>query len=304
MIKHLVISGGGPTGLLAYGALKNLSETNFFDVNKLESIYATSIGSIIAILITLKYDWNTLDDYIIKRPWEKIFTINPNDFLNLFLNNGLFSFSVCEVILKDLLEAKDLSLNITLSEYYQYNNINLNIFATELNSMSSVILSHNSFPNLTLVKAIEMSTCYPLLFKPIFYEDLCYVDGGLFSNYPLKECIEREKCKENEILAIKNLWTRKQDLFNEEQNLFQFIYKSTNKIIKHLQNIDDSIKIPYEVNCLCNKKMGNELEWINFINEREKRIELIDEGIKYSSLFLNYVEQLDSNLNEETIIDE
>lgn len=30
MIKHIVINGGGPTGLISYGVLKHLSSQSFF----------------------------------------------------------------------------------------------------------------------------------------------------------------------------------------------------------------------------------------------------------------------------------
>ena len=39
VIKHLVLSGGGPTGFLTYGAARFLSKEGFWDISNIESIY-------------------------------------------------------------------------------------------------------------------------------------------------------------------------------------------------------------------------------------------------------------------------
>ena len=44
MIEHIVINGGGPTGLISYGALKHLFEQDFLHMDNIKSIYGTSIG--------------------------------------------------------------------------------------------------------------------------------------------------------------------------------------------------------------------------------------------------------------------
>ena len=72
VIKHIVICGGGPTGLLSYGALKYLAQQGFWTHDNVETIYGTSVGALIGAMLCLKHEWTTLDDYLIKRPWEKV----------------------------------------------------------------------------------------------------------------------------------------------------------------------------------------------------------------------------------------
>jgi len=52
-IKHLVIPGGGPVGLKALGALQYLEQNGFWNIADIETIYATSAGAIISVLLTL-----------------------------------------------------------------------------------------------------------------------------------------------------------------------------------------------------------------------------------------------------------
>jgi hypothetical protein len=74
VIKHLVISSGGPAGHMMYSILRTLNLKGIWDIKNIKTIYGSSIGSYIAIILSLRYEWQVLDDYLIKRPWEKIFT--------------------------------------------------------------------------------------------------------------------------------------------------------------------------------------------------------------------------------------
>ena len=73
-IRHLVISSGGPAGHMMYSILRTLNLKGVWDIKDIRSIYGSSIGTFAAIIIALQYDWETMDDFLIKRPWEKIFT--------------------------------------------------------------------------------------------------------------------------------------------------------------------------------------------------------------------------------------
>ena len=293
MIKHLVINGGGPTGWISYGALKCLFEKKFIHINNIKSIYGTSAGAIIAVIISLKYDWITLEDYFLKRPWDKVLKIEPDHFFEMYYNKGLFQFNLVKEVLTPLLTAKDLSENITLKEYYDYNNIDLHCFTVELNSFQKIDLNHNTYPDLPLIKALEMTSAYPILFKPIIDDDKCYIDGGLIDNYPINECLENQNCDEKEILGIKNKWSSINSNINNEMNLFQYLQTSFGKIVEFIQKNNTSSKtIHYELKCLCNKNLLDYTKWLEYMTKKEKIEELMEEGKEYAELFLNYENEL------------
>ena len=52
-IKHLVLVGGGPNVFIHYGILKTLSQKDYIDVKSIESIHATSCGSIAGLILLL-----------------------------------------------------------------------------------------------------------------------------------------------------------------------------------------------------------------------------------------------------------
>lgn len=200
-IKHLIISGGGPVGIRFLSALEILNLENYWNINDIESIYGTSVGSILGVMICLKYDWETLNNYILNRPWHDAIKVTPKQLFESYYNKGIFDRKIVEVLFKPLLQAKDLSLLITLEELYNYSNIDLHIFTFEVNSFKNTELSHTTHPNLSLLDAIFMSSALPGLFIPTLIDDCCYIDGGLMCNYPINECL-RDHPNEDECLGI------------------------------------------------------------------------------------------------------
>jgi hypothetical protein len=105
-------------------------------------------------MLCLKYDWETLNNYVINRPWKDAFPITTKQVLEAYSNKGLYDKRIADIIFKPLLEAKDLSLKTTLKELYDYSNIELHIYTVEINSFSLVDLSYKTHPNLLLTNAV------------------------------------------------------------------------------------------------------------------------------------------------------
>ena len=286
-IKHIVISGGGPTGLMSYGAAKYLNQNLFWELKNIISIHGTSIGSLIAVLISLNMSWEDLDDYLIKRPWEKTFEISPDDFLNVFYTKGIVNNKIINIIVEYLLKVNEIDKSITMSEFYKINSIELNFYTVEINRFEKITINHNTYPDLKLIDGIKMSCAFPLLFQPIIIDENCYLDGGLMCNYPINECMESQKCEEKEVLGFRNMTNKSLNNVDEETKLLQYIYCLNSKIISYIDNESNYKKIPYEVNCI-DKYSGKYMEWFETFTNIEKRKELIGEGINYGKLFYQY----------------
>ena len=86
-IEHIVLGAGGPVGLVSYGILRELTENNFIKYENIKSIYATSIGTFIGLIYILNIEWDWIDDYLIKRPWEQLLNFTSNDYLCKFFKH-------------------------------------------------------------------------------------------------------------------------------------------------------------------------------------------------------------------------
>jgi predicted acylesterase/phospholipase RssA len=290
-IKHIVITGGGPSGLVSYGALKNLHNSGFWTLSDIQSIHATSVGGIISAIILLDYEWDWLDDYFIKRPWEKILDeFMCADLLTILSNKGLDSRIFVSYILEPLLKAKDISLNISLIDFYNKTNIDLTLYATDLNTnykMTQTSINKDTFPQMSLVDAVAITMAFPFIFKPIFIDKHCFIDGGVLNNFPLNVCI-KNNCNPDEVLAIKNKYHPCQNI-TDDIALLDFIRLFITKVHTTLDsNSYEFSDIPYLVVCDVGDVVNFDM-WIKALNNQEFRDYLINAGVSSSKTFIDSI---------------
>ena len=121
-IKHLVISGGGPIMLQILSAIQELERKEYLNMKNIESIYGTSAGAIVAVMISLKFDWDTINDYIIKRPWHDVFPIKVQNIFDAYTKKGIFDIKNVEKCFKPLFDAKDIPLDISMKDFFNLTN--------------------------------------------------------------------------------------------------------------------------------------------------------------------------------------
>jgi NTE family protein len=183
MIEHLVISSAGPNGLIQLGMLQQLQEDSILDVSTLKSVHGSSAGSILGVLLALRVPIQEVADYFIQRPLDKWFKID----MDLFTHKGIVSSSCFEELLTPFFHAYDIPIAITMIEFYARTGIDLHIYTTSVTHMRSVDLNHQTFPELSVIQAIAMSSAIPFLVTPILYKEEYYVDGGLVKHCPVPE---------------------------------------------------------------------------------------------------------------------
>ena len=288
-IEHLVLAGGATSGILEYGALKYLSKQEFYNIANIKTIYGTSIGACIGAILCLKYDWKSLDDFIIKRPWNKLVNLSPGDFLEVIPKKGLLSSEFLVKAVTPLLEAKDLSEDITLNELYEFSNVELHLLTVRVNEFTIMDMSYKTHPDLSLLQAISMSSALPLLFQPIEYEDNYYVDGGVLNNYPVDYCLKNTGCKKEEVLGINFIKEKIVQGIDKDTNLFGYCFFITKQMLSHLNKLgkkDNVVRIPNEINIIDIEV--NLDTCIQTLNDQKERRKMIARGKIYAKLFLEY----------------
>ena len=275
-IRHIVISGGGTMGFAYYGILQESNKQNLWDIDHIQTIYGTSIGAILATILCLRYDWNTLDDYFIKRPWEKVFHYDLHTLFSCVQNNGIFTRTVTEQILKPLLLGKDILPTVTIAEFFQKTGIELHVMVTNVNVFEPVDVSYKTHPDWSLVDAVHSSCAIPVLFKPICVDGIMYCDGGFCVNYPLKQCIENG-ANPDDVFGIQNTGIDNEEIDTTMFSLFDYIIHLLNKMLEKIApNTDCKIRhlfvVPPDRRSLTNIK--------NVAEKRSEREELINAGVE------------------------
>ena len=281
-IKHLVISGGGPSIFVSLGILDRLFKENIINISNIESMYGTSSGAALALMLSLNYDTDTLYDYLIKRPWNSVFKIKPENFMSLINNKGIFENELVKQIFLPLFNAKSIPIDITMKCYHELSKIDLHFFGFDINKFKVVDISYESYPELPILDAILMSCAVPLIISPLFYKDMCVIDGGIHTNYPLKQCIEKYKDTDS-ILGLRRGNPEIENI-NETSNLIDFILNIIRKLVMSYNQDNTSPEIINEITYSNGSmSMDSIMDSINNQTDREK---LYNMGVEKANEYL------------------
>ena len=293
-IKHIVMSGGGAMGFAYYGALRESHQKGIWKHEDIETIYGTSIGTIMGVIISLGYDWSILDDFMIKRPWHHVFKFQLPMALNVITKQGVFDKTVIQDIFLPLFKGKDIPIDITLKDLYDLTKREIHFITTEINNLETEDISYKTHPEWKVVDAAYASCCLPFLFSPFFLEEgskeskglgsvvpKAYIDGGILMNFPLNLCLSHG-IDPKEIMTIRRIDGKtKRTGFYTNSTLFEIGFSLILKLI-------EKIEIPLSIS---NQEIGHSIDIensvynlysyiYNCVNSEEARKELVELGVR------------------------
>lgn len=306
MIKNLVISGGGVKIIGAIGVIKYLEEK--YLLKSVENFYGTSAGSILCLMLILNFDSSEIIKFIENFDLNKIFIVNTDNLfttfnvcesskleriIKLFLNFKLGKISLVSnseniVSTSAILDIDNKSEEITMLELYKKTKKYLSVTSVCLDTKSAVYISHETFPNIPVWKAILMSCSIPLIFKPVEWEGKLYVDGALIDNFPLFN-IDSNQIKYT--LGIQTCLDIKSETSSDELNIYNYIIN----LIKIIMECETNTKIYNIISIRIDPSILNNI--LNLDLDKIKKQNIINSGyeqakIQYPELIMN---KLDKN---------
>ena len=143
-----------------------------------------------------------------------------------------------------------------------------------------------------------MSSSIPILIQPPYYNNEYYLDGGIFSNCPVNECFNEQKCDKNEIFAIindkrfpidennkfhnnsNNDSNDDSNNLNENTNLFNFFVIILKTIFRKLMIIENEnlIEINNNINVCLTKNNLDISYWKYVLTNKDERVYLLELG--------------------------
>lgn len=185
-VDTLLLSGGGFKCYTFLGVLKYLIEKRIIKdkLENINTIISVSGGGIYIIPLVLGLSIDASISLFKKFKMDKIIDLSDIS-LEYFLENyGFYDSFRSDKFMNSLLENLGYDNKITLKELYEKTNKSLFFKTVNITKEKIVYLNYETHPDLELKRALCMSSCVPLLFKPIIYKGDYYIDGGMCGNYP------------------------------------------------------------------------------------------------------------------------
>ena len=177
----LVLSGGGSKGISLLGSLHHLYKVDNISL-EITKYIGTSVGAIISYLLIVGYLPVDILCYICQSRVLDIMN-NPNLF-NMFHGRGACDATLLEHSLEDLTVQK-LGSVPTMKELYDSTGKELIVCTYNDTKGVPVYIDHKTFPDMSCVTAIRLSSNIPFIFDHYRYKGDFYLDGGIIDNFPI-----------------------------------------------------------------------------------------------------------------------
>ena len=299
-IKHIVISGGGEAGFSFYTALRESHKAGFWNIQNIESVYGTSVGSIFAIFVALlsQFDWDIYDDFVLKRPWQNVFDINLNTLVQSIKQKGILGMRTVVDIFAPLFGALDIPMDITMADFYKITGVDLHIITAEITNFELLDISHTKYPEWKVIDAIYCSACLPILFVPHTVNGKMYIDGGTLSNYPVKQSLANG-CNPDEILGFNRIYTG-DDKDPNIDTLFDYLFYIIGRL--HARVIILPTQIKNQIELESEDRFVSIYKVYKSCSDYTYRKKLMDDGVEAWRRF--YAKTYPEEVAEETRISE
>jgi predicted acylesterase/phospholipase RssA len=304
VVKHLVLSGGGPSLFGIFGALHELHNKQKWDINEIVSIYGCSSGALLAILlclVRLGLTFNELEEYLIHRTWDVLVTSKVLGVHNAFTSKGLFDKSLLLKAIGPLFSTVSLDPNISLNELCSASNIQVYMYTVDVNTkpLTKIELSSSNYGHLPVYELLTMSMGLPGLITPSFLDDKCLIDGGLMVNFPMKECITRESPEHEEVLGFKIKWTNRDLRLKEDTNFLSFMAHLMKMMAFHIDYTESEVEHDYDIVFCSIPDVGGPSGWMNVFIDPTSRADFVRHGVQSATEFIFEHQERSSQTRQE-----
>lgn len=245
MRNCLVLCGAGIYGATLLGALHKKA----IDTSNIRIIAGTSVGAIIGTLLIIGYD--PLD--ILRELLECLPLATTDTFdINTCSNFGMLSQKHLSDTLRRLILKKLTSIP-TFQQVYEKFDTDLIITGTCMSKNEGVYFHRHNHPDMCVHQALLITSCVPVLFPYIEFENEKYVDGFITDNFPLRYALDFAKTYVSEdlqtigfILNYSNIECSQQENFNTYiTDLFRLFSNQLSEIRIPLDNSNIDVNVLY-----------------------------------------------------------
>jgi len=167
------------------GVFRALLEKKTIELDKIERYVCCSAGAIVGINLCSGLSLSILEELSFKINYTELYNLNDLD--DLFKNHGLFSNKRIGYFISSIIYTVYKTRDITLLEFYKKTKKHFICKVYNLSKKHDEYICYKTHPDLSIITLVRMTTCIPIMFKPILYENEYFIDGGITGLMPFIE---------------------------------------------------------------------------------------------------------------------
>ena len=226
-IRKIIFGGGFFKGYCFCGCIKYLFEHNL--IQNIDVLIGSSVGSICALLLSLNYKNDEIENLITSFDFNKYENITLENIIDFTENFGFDNGEKFSQVIKNVIYTKTKNCYITFKQLYNIYKKTLIITGTNLESRKTEYFSHLTTPDMPVWLAIRISTSYPIFYNIVEYNNIKYIDGAASSNCSIEVIDELFDGNYDDTLCI-------------SLNNFE-IFENTQPQIEHIKEINKTYNL-------------------------------------------------------------
>lgn len=266
----LLLGPGGIKGFMELGFLLYMEKHGLLE--NVDSVVGISVGAIIALLLVAGYSVLEIINEASKTDlFEDISMIRIQDIKQ---NAGLISQNKIRETLNQLI-VKKFGKVLTMGELYLATGVKLHITSFKLDGKEPhpVHFSYLVHPEISCVEAAILSANIPIVFRRLFYQKECYIDGAIGAPYPI-HLLDNGK-RDVLGLYIQTTFNNQEDIFSYLRQIFYAgMIQLRNEAIKHASK-----------RCRHVPLYSNNFDPIGLVTDSEAKVNMTTEGYKIAEKF-------------------
>lgn len=180
---HLVLSGGGLSGVVYIGAFRYLYENGLHD--SIKTVSGTSIGALFGLLFVLGVSTEVMERAFSNLSHDLV-SIDITDVFSLATKMGMHPGIDLDKLLKSSMDVD--VRRMTFKRLSRKYGKSLHVCATNVATMAPTYFSDETTPDVLVIDAIRASMAIPIVFMPVTIDGAPYIDGGIVHCIPLGHC--------------------------------------------------------------------------------------------------------------------
>jgi predicted acylesterase/phospholipase RssA len=179
--KTLVLTGGGVLGVTYSGAFRAMEEQGI-EFREFESIYGTSVGGLVGLLVVLQMPNVSIQKLLMSIPISSFFQFSANGILTMPDTGGIDSGSGLRRLIRSVLRRITGHTSLTLGELYQRYPTKFTVNALDIRSGKHILLGTHETPDIKVEDALCATSAIPGLYVPVTVNNMVLVDGGVWDS--------------------------------------------------------------------------------------------------------------------------
>ena len=288
-IKYLCFGVGGMNGWVHVGILgaleRELIRRGTTMATQIRGASGASIGSLLAVAVALSLSAEEIKSFLLECTERYRNRIGTMKVMNLITKKGLLPTTALASAVQDLVARKfgQEMRQMTMAELYKLTNKACYITTHNITRTRGEVISHSTFPDLPVFKAVCMSCAIPGIFEPVEHNGSLYIDSAMSNELPFEVFNDMESTLAfylvGDLKPIEPNAMTVQDLFYRITCAFSLITEAKiNALPQHLKSHVLWLRVP----CLIGKALQG------FMLDNAERERLVNIGQAAGQALVHY----------------